>query len=95
MASDKTNYILVLYMLFLLLQLHFGLMSAYQAQKIRPPAPVRASIRPVINPPPAAMIGFRVNRFKKMETDAFRPTAPGNSPGMGHNDPPGHANHKH
>ncbi|KAL0447640.1 UNVERIFIED_CONTAM: Precursor of CEP4 [Sesamum latifolium] len=92
MASDKTNYVLVLYMFFLLLQLHFGLMSAYQAQKIRPPAPVRASISPV-NPP--VMIGYRVNRFKKIEKDAFRPTAPGNSPGMGHDDPPGRANHKH
>lgn len=27
--------------------------------------------------------GFVVNRFKKME-DAFRPTAPGHSPGIGH-----------
>lgn len=27
--------------------------------------------------------GFVVNRYKKME-DAFRPTAPGHSPGIGH-----------
>ncbi|KAK4401054.1 hypothetical protein Sango_1211500 [Sesamum angolense] len=93
-SSDKTSYVLVLYLLLVFLQLHFGLMSAYQPQKIRPPAPVRALIRPVVNPPPAR-IGFRVNRFKKTETDAFRPTAPGNSPGMGHDGPPGRASHKH
>lgn len=35
--------------------------------------------------PPAASIGFHM----KMEDSHNRPTTPGNSPGMGHNNPPG------
>ncbi|KAI3453917.1 hypothetical protein Pfo_010580 [Paulownia fortunei] len=88
MASVKRNYVLALYMVLLLLQQHFGLISAYNLQKIRPPAPVQALIKP--NPP--ATYGFRFNRYKKTQADAFRPTTPGNSPGMGHNVPPHDAN---
>nr|DAD36364.1 TPA_asm: hypothetical protein HUJ06_007005 [Nelumbo nucifera] len=32
--------------------------------------------------------GFSFNHYKNMETDAFRPTTQGHSPGMGHDDPP-------
>ncbi|KAL0447639.1 UNVERIFIED_CONTAM: hypothetical protein Slati_1891800 [Sesamum latifolium] len=84
MASNKPNYVLVLYMLFLLLQQHLGLFtSAYRA-----PPPVPASVKLHHQ---RATVGFRFNRYKKIQADAFRPTAPGHSPGMGHNDPPGRA----
>ncbi|KAL1569283.1 hypothetical protein AAHA92_00778 [Salvia divinorum] len=37
----------------------------------------------------AIMIDSRIiNRYKKIQTDAYRPTTPGNSPGMGHDVPP-------
>nr|DAD25002.1 TPA_asm: hypothetical protein HUJ06_026466 [Nelumbo nucifera] len=38
--------------------------------------------------PAPANAGFSFNRHKQEETDAFRPTAPGHSPGMGHEAPP-------
>ncbi|KAG6608019.1 Precursor of CEP4, partial [Cucurbita argyrosperma subsp. sororia] len=39
--------------------------------------------------PPASMSTFSINRYKYVEMDAFRPTSPGHSPGVGHKDPPG------
>ncbi|KAL9242614.1 hypothetical protein vseg_016600 [Gypsophila vaccaria] len=39
--------------------------------------------------PPSLSIDFRVNRYKKIEIEAFRPTTPGRSPGAGHEEPPG------
>lgn len=39
--------------------------------------------------PPLTSIGFKMGRYKKFETEAFRPTAPGRSPGAGHEEPPG------
>uniref|UniRef100_A0A0A0KWX0 Uncharacterized protein n=1 Tax=Cucumis sativus TaxID=3659 RepID=A0A0A0KWX0_CUCSA len=44
---------------------------------ITPPAPVSLET------------SFSINRYKYVETDAFRPTSPGHSPGVGHNEPPG------
>ncbi|GMH29983.1 hypothetical protein Nepgr_031826 [Nepenthes gracilis] len=43
--------------------------------------------RPVRPPPIAGW--FSMNRHKMIETTAFRPTTPGRSPGVGHNEPPG------
>lgn len=41
------------------------------------------------NPPPSTTIGlFAVNHYKNTEIDAFRPTSPGHSPGVGHGSPP-------
>lgn len=34
------------------------------------------------------LISARISRYKKIQTDAYRPTSPGNSPGMGHDVPP-------
>uniref|UniRef100_A0A7N1A5G9 Uncharacterized protein n=1 Tax=Kalanchoe fedtschenkoi TaxID=63787 RepID=A0A7N1A5G9_KALFE len=31
---------------------------------------------------------FTINRYKKIEADAFRPTSSGHSPGVGHYEPP-------
>ncbi|KAK9716049.1 hypothetical protein RND81_06G208100 [Saponaria officinalis] len=43
----------------------------------------------VIKSSPSISAGFKINRYKKTETEAFRPTAPGRSPGAGHEEPPG------
>ncbi|GFP79392.1 hypothetical protein PHJA_000082700 [Phtheirospermum japonicum] len=79
-------------MVLLFLHQHFDHVSTYRLMNIRPPAP---TIGYPIKPDPPAPIGFRFNRYKKIETNAFRPTNPGPSPGMGHDTPPGRSNHKH
>lgn len=62
--------------------------------KSSPPPPERAfieskpAVRALIKPNRRAIIGGRINRYKKTQTDAYRPTSPGNSPGMGHDVPP-------
>ncbi|PIN19379.1 hypothetical protein CDL12_07956 [Handroanthus impetiginosus] len=87
MASyNRTHDLLVFCMINLLLfQQYFGPIDAHRLPKIRPPAPILVLTKP--NPPP--VYGFRLNRFKKIQADAYRPTTPGNSPGMGHDEPPG------
>lgn len=47
------------------------------------------SARLIVRPHAPVLVGYRVNRYKKTETEAFRPTAPGRSPGAGHETPPG------
>ncbi|CAI9771650.1 unnamed protein product [Fraxinus pennsylvanica] len=63
---------------------HFLLISASERPNFHSPAPVPSSDSP--KPP-----GYRrliINRYKKIESEAFRPTTPGHSPGMGNNNPP-------
>ncbi|KAI4343319.1 hypothetical protein MLD38_027841 [Melastoma candidum] len=44
---------------------------------------------PLPNPPSIVRYYVAINRYKKTETEAFRPTSPGHSPGAGHGEPPG------
>lgn len=37
---------------------------------------------------PPFLPSFSINRYKKIESDAFRPTSSGHSPGVGHFQPP-------
>ncbi|KAL9661131.1 hypothetical protein QQ045_025952 [Rhodiola kirilowii] len=37
---------------------------------------------------PPSLPSFSINRYKKIEADAFRPTSSGHSPGVGHFEPP-------
>lgn len=37
---------------------------------------------------PPSLPSFTINRYKKIEADAFRPTSSGHSPGVGHFQPP-------
>lgn len=37
---------------------------------------------------PPSLPSFTINRYKKIEMDAFRPTSSGHSPGVGHFEPP-------
>ncbi|CAN1779629.1 hypothetical protein LINPERHAP1_LOCUS14808 [Linum perenne] len=56
-----------------------------------PPAPEGGGlIQKLIRPPTVAKVGlaYRHNRYKKMDHVAYRPTTPGHSPGVGHDEPP-------
>lgn len=64
---------------------NFGLISASERPNIHPPAPLRALKS--LKPPESH--GIIVNQYKKIQSDAFRPTTPGPSQGMGHDGPPG------
>ncbi|WOH13527.1 hypothetical protein DCAR_0833037 [Daucus carota subsp. sativus] len=55
---------------------HFVVFAASRPLKMRSPGVS-------ISGEQKALQGFVVNRFRKME-DAFRPTSPGHSPGIGH-----------
>lgn len=46
---------------------------------------------PLVKPKAPSSRGgyFVLGRYKKDEVEAFRPTTPGGSPGMGHGNPPG------
>ncbi|KAL5860414.1 hypothetical protein ACOSQ4_001710 [Xanthoceras sorbifolium] len=39
-------------------------------------------------PKPPSMYYYTINRYKKTESEAFRPTSPGHSPGVGNKEPP-------
>ncbi|GMI95682.1 hypothetical protein HRI_003237500 [Hibiscus trionum] len=76
MAGAANTFVLSLLM-FLLLQQHLDPTSASRA----PP-------KAYLGKPAAPSLSFTINRYRKTETEAFRPTSPGHSPGVGHLDPP-------
>ncbi|KAJ8755516.1 hypothetical protein K2173_019314 [Erythroxylum novogranatense] len=80
--AHKTFKLVLFVVLLLLLQYEVDLAVALRPLGIHPPATPR-SLKP--RPPP--IYWYRVNRHKLME-DAFRPTSPGHSPGVGHDKPP-------
>ncbi|KAJ0110718.1 hypothetical protein Patl1_02667 [Pistacia atlantica] len=76
--------------LLLLLHKHFYLIEATRPLvgngDFHPPALPLGSKWSKVKPP--ASISYTINRYKKTEADAFRPTSPGHSPGVGHDVPP-------
>ncbi|KAB9571943.1 hypothetical protein FH972_027045 [Carpinus fangiana] len=73
MTAHRSFMLITLFMvILLLLQQNFGSVAAARPVKPKPPS----------------TISFSVNRYKMIESDAFRPTTPGHSPGVGHRDPP-------
>lgn len=80
-----TTFMLTFFMAIFLLQLNFGWRAASRPVGIHPPAIPRGSL---IMPKPPSIHWFTINRYKKVEADAFRPTSPGHSPGVGHEQPP-------
>ncbi|KAL8254427.1 hypothetical protein R6Q59_032648 [Mikania micrantha] len=54
-----------------------------KGRKILPPS------MPTHTPPAPIAHERMLNRYKKYETRAYRPTCPGPSPGIGHGSPPG------
>lgn len=90
MDLHHKNYVVVAFMILLLiLQQHFDLTYASrQLQKVRLRTRVRSLKWPELQ---RSIDRFNLNRHKKTEIEAFRPTPgtdPGHSPGMGHNSPP-------
>ncbi|XVF52167.1 hypothetical protein PTKIN_Ptkin04bG0243100 [Pterospermum kingtungense] len=73
------------FLVFLLLQQHFDMISASRSTLV-----IRASPKDSLSklPSPPSIIGFTINRYKMTETEAYRPTCPGHSPGVGHDHPP-------
>ncbi|XVF52219.1 hypothetical protein PTKIN_Ptkin05aG0001600 [Pterospermum kingtungense] len=71
--------------MFLLLQQHFEVISASRSLVFR-------AKHSLSHPSPPSIISiddrFAINRYKMTETEAYRPTSPGHSPGVGHLDPP-------
>ncbi|KAA8521062.1 hypothetical protein F0562_011785 [Nyssa sinensis] len=68
-----------------MIEQHCDLISASRLPKLHPPAMPIPTLR---NPKPPSSGRFILNRYKKSETEAFRPTTPGISPGTGHLQPP-------
>ncbi|KAI4327908.1 hypothetical protein L6164_020317 [Bauhinia variegata] len=82
--AEKT--ILLTCLLFLLLQHDFSSVAAARQLHIHPPGAIpRVSLKSPIAPP---LAWYTRNPYKVNEEDAFRPTCPGHSPGMGHESPP-------
>ncbi|PON76162.1 copper amine oxidase family protein [Trema orientale] len=76
MAARRTLKLLSLFMAFLLLH-NFGVTASSR--------PIAIHSKP---PKPPSTVWFSVNHYKINEADAFRPTTPGHSPGVGHESPP-------
>ncbi|KAI8530851.1 hypothetical protein RHMOL_Rhmol11G0091100 [Rhododendron molle] len=79
MAKHQRIPVITLCIILLLLELQFFVLIAASRN------PKSHSNRPK----PPTIGGFALNRYKMIETDAFRPTSPGHSPGVGHDVPPG------
>ncbi|GLU05237.1 hypothetical protein SLE2022_223480 [Rubroshorea leprosula] len=83
-------FLLSLFMI-LLLQQHSQLVAASRSLMFHPPAIPRASLmRKPVSPPAIDFDWFSKNHYRTLEEDAFRPTSPGHSSGVGHNQPPGY-----
>lgn len=78
MAKHQRIPVMTLCIILLLLELQFFVLIAASRN------PKSHSDRPK----PPTIGGFALNRYKMIE-DAFRPTSPGHSPGIGHDVPPG------
>ncbi|KAB1216016.1 hypothetical protein CJ030_MR4G023701 [Morella rubra] len=76
---------MTLLLVILLVQQNFGSIAESRPVNIQPPAIPRGSLTEPNSP---STIWFTINRYKNIEDDAFRPTSPGHSPGVGHPIPP-------
>lgn len=83
-VPSSTMNMLCICMLILLVPYDIRSIEASRGRKILPPP------MPIETPPaPRSMSKHMINRYKKYETRAYRPTCPGPSPGVGHGNPPG------
>ncbi|CAL0314233.1 unnamed protein product [Lupinus luteus] len=80
--------ILLTCLLFLIiLQYNFGLVTPSRVLNLQPPAPEAPILR---TPLPPSVDLYHINDDNNDgKGDAFRPTSPGHSPGVGHQIPPG------
>ncbi|KAG4951806.1 hypothetical protein JHK85_045673 [Glycine max] len=75
--------ILLSFLVFLILQHNFGSMEASRKRiNIHPPPAIPRS------PQPPSVYWYIPNDDNVGGGDAYRPTSPGNSPGVGHETPP-------
>ncbi|KAE8677504.1 putative electron carrier [Hibiscus syriacus] len=89
MACMRTNAFVLSLFAFLLLQQHFDLISAASRPlAFRAPPSISKAYKGNPTFPSLNLDRFTINRYKKTETEAFRPTSPGHSPGVGHYNPP-------
>ncbi|KAI9092284.1 hypothetical protein K1719_027784 [Acacia pycnantha] len=91
--AEKTIFFLIFLLFILLLQLDLGSVAGGGSRKlvnIHPPAidiPSYSLKSP--KAPSSYDVSYTTNTYKINEGDAFRPTKPGHSPGVGHDEPPG------
>ncbi|KAL4396396.1 uncharacterized protein DS421_1g09690 [Arachis hypogaea] len=93
MAIKKTNIMLTSFVLVMILVV--GTSMAVPIKHIihhqySPPSSPQA---PSLSSSLSSSIAYTVNEDKSGEGDAFRPTAPGHSPGVGHESPPTYHRH--
>ena len=77
-------------MVILLLQQNLSPITASRPTDIKwpiEPYPPTFSKESLTKPKPPST-WFPINRYKMAEIEAFRPTTPGHSPGVGHDEPP-------
>ncbi|KAK7252583.1 hypothetical protein RIF29_36633 [Crotalaria pallida] len=72
----------------IILQFNFGLVIPSRVLNLHPP-PLPTPRVLLKSPLPPSLDWYTVNDDKGGEGDAFRPTSPGHSPGVGHETPPG------
>lgn len=81
-TSHGTAYLKATLSLLLLVTQHLYLAPARKVESISPHG------SSVVKPKAPSSRGYVVLRYKKSEVEAFRPTGPGHSPGMGHGGAP-------
>ncbi|KAI3963568.1 hypothetical protein MKW92_012434 [Papaver armeniacum] len=90
-SSHQTLMTGIFIFLLLVLQQHCYSASARKLE-LHPSVaeiPKISSFKSIKSPPEIRQTLPFIHRSKKM-MDAFRPTSPGHSPGVGHGEPPGH-----
>lgn len=81
--AEKT--VMLTFLVILILQHNYGSMALSGNNIHPPPAIPRVLLR---SPQPPSPGWYTINDDKVGEGDAFRPTTPGHSPGVGHDSPP-------
>ncbi|KAK7309457.1 hypothetical protein RJT34_06203 [Clitoria ternatea] len=81
--AEKSMLCLCLIVLLMLQHNNFGIYV--QASRVLPPIVMLRSPKP---PNSGDYWEYSINEDKGSEQDAFRPTSPGHSPGVGHETPP-------
>lgn len=84
--AGKTNLLIFLFLL-IVLQDNFGLVTPSRVLNLHPPPPIPKVL--LKSPQPPSLDWYTINDEKSGEGDAYRPTSPGHSPGVGHQTPPG------
>ncbi|OIV92924.1 hypothetical protein TanjilG_20586 [Lupinus angustifolius] len=82
--AEKTILLTCLFFL-IILQYNFGFVTPSRVLNLQPPAPETPILRSPLSP---SVDWYTINDDNDGKGDAFRPTSPGHSPGVGHQTPP-------